>query len=149
MYGSLAVFLCVLIVPSLVFLKEGKKVKGHFQTKIRSIWVALTRRSLWQMILFTLLFFIMITIENPAEALMTEALMDISARDQQINGIISGLVGIVCVYLYMKFFLKSSRRKLLIAVQLTSVIFELLKLLPGKYISSSSSPLPSSWHCHR
>jgi hypothetical protein len=59
MYGSLVVFLCVLIVPSLVFLKEGKKVKGNFQTKIKSIWVALTRRSLWQMISFTLVFHIM------------------------------------------------------------------------------------------
>merc|ERR1711865_1009007 len=95
-----------------------------------SIWVALTRRSLWQIILFTLVFQILTNIGNPAEELLAMALMDISVRDQQISGIIQALVAIVCVYLYMKFFLKSSRRKLLIAVILMSLIFEWLKLLP-------------------
>ena len=136
MYGSLVVFLCVLIVPSLVFLKEGKKIKGHFQTKIKSIWVALTRRSLWQMMLFTLVFFIMTNISNPAEDFMAVALMGVEPTDMQICGIIQVVVAIVCIYLYMKFLLKSSRRKLLIAyIILLQVIFELIKLLPGKYIS--------------
>ena len=146
MYGSLVVFLCVLTTPSLVFLKEGKKVKGHFQTKIKSIWVALTRRSLWQIILFTLVFNILTNIKNPAEDLMTQTLMDIEPQTRQIADIIHLVVAIVCIYLYMKFFLKSSRRKLLIAYILLEVIFELIKLLPGKYISLSSSP--PLWHCH-
>ena len=147
MYASLVVLVCVLTAPSLVFLKEGKKVKGHFQTKIKSIWVALTRRSLWQIILFTLVFNILTNIKNPAEDLMTQTLMDIEPQTRQIADIIHLVVAIVCIYLYMKFFLKSSRRKLLIVYLLLLVIIELIKLLPGKY--RSSSPSPSSCHCRR
>ena len=145
MYGSLVVFLCVLVVPSLVFLKEGKKVKGNFQTKIKSIWVALTRRSLWQMILFTLVFHIMTNVSNPSGGLMDMALMDVNAPNIQIASIIVTSVGIVSIYLYMKFFLKSSRRKLLIAVILLDIVFLLIKLLPGKYISSLLSSSSSSF----
>ena len=145
MYASLVVFLCVLIVPSLVFLKEGKKVKGNIQTKIKSLWVALTRRSLWQMILFTLVFHIMTNVSNPSGGLMDMALMDVNAPNIQIASIIVTSVGIVSIYLYMKFFLKSSRRKLLIAVILLDIVFLLIKLLPGKYISSLLSSSSSSF----
>ena len=138
-YAGLVGIIILLTLPSIVFLKEGEKVKGHFQSKIKNIWVALTRRSLWQMVLFALVFVLSVSLENPSQQLMYLALIHISATDTAIVTIIGTLVGLIFLYLYMRFGLKVSRRKFLLGFVLLATIFDLIKLVPVYNITRSKA----------
>ena len=138
-YVGLVGIILLLTLPSIVFLKEGKKVKGHFQSKIKNIWVALTQRSLWQIVLFTLVFLISFLVKNPSESLMFQSLLRVSATDSTTVRIISALVAILFLYLYMRFGLKVSRRKFLLGVILLAIIFDLIKLVPVYNVTRSKA----------
>ena len=138
-YIVLVGIVILLTLPSIVFLKEGKKVKEHFQSKIQNIWVALTQRSLWQIVLFALVFVISYSVENPSDGLMYMALLHVSPIDSTIVGIIDLLVTIVVLYLYMRFGLKVSRRKLLLGIVLLSIFFDLITLVPVYNVTRSKA----------
>ena len=138
-YAGLVGIILLLTLPSILFLKEGKKVTGHFQSKIKNIWVALTQRSLWQIVLFALVYVITTSVENPSERLMYISLLHVSASESAIIAIISTLVAIVFIYLYMRFGLKVSRRKFLLGVILLVIIFDLIKLVPVYNVTRSKA----------
>jgi len=139
MYVGFVGIILLLTLPSILFLKEGKKVTGHFQSKIKNTWMALTQRSLWQMVLFTLVFTISFMVKNPSEDLMYISLLQVSATDSTIVRIIAILVAIVFIYLYMRFGLKVSRRKFLLGVILLVIIFDLIKLVPVYNVNRSQA----------
>lgn len=101
--------------------------------------MALTQRSLWQIVLFTLVFTISGSIENPSQQLMYISLLHVSATNSTIVNIISILVAIVFIYLYMRFGLKVSRRKFLLGVILLEIIFDFIKLIPVYNVTRSKA----------
>lgn len=138
-YIILVGIVILLTLPSIVFLKEGEKVRGHFQSKIKDIWVALTKRSLWQIILFALVFVISMDVENPSEQLFYKALLHVTPIDITIVGFISTLIALIFLYLYMRFGLKVSRRKILLGIILLSIICDLLTLVPVYNVTRSKA----------
>ena len=138
-YAGLVGVVILLTLPSIVFLKEGKKVKGNFQSKIKNIWMALTQRSLWQIVLFTMVFTITTRVDNPSDRLMYMALLHVSASETTIGLLLTSMVSIASLYLYMRFGLKVSRRKLFLGIILLQTIFDLIRLVPVYNVTRSKA----------
>ena len=60
--------------------------------------MALTQRSLWQIVLFALVFVISYSVENPSDGLMYMALLHVSPIDNTIVGIITLLISMIFLY---------------------------------------------------